>query len=130
MKQTSPEAPASACGIPNPLLSAARLDAPAGNALEFRQFGFDEFRMGAVARLDRDVERRALGGNVEVKTPVRDFENVGAEIAEFRRDAAEHARLIVDRQAEGGDAAFAFEFAHHDRGEDAGIDIATAQDDS
>jgi hypothetical protein len=82
--------------------------------------------VGAVARFDGDVERRTFCRHVEEQAPVRHFENIGAEFAEPRRDAAEHARLIVDRQAEGGDAAFPLEFADHDRGHDARIDIAAA----
>ena len=39
---------------------------------------------------------------------------------------AEHARAIGNGEAERDDPLFALQFAHHDRGEDARIDIAAA----
>ena len=60
--------------------------------------------MRGVARFDRDVEPRALGRHVEEQPPVIDFEDVGAKLAEHRRDLAEHARPVRDGQAERDDA--------------------------
>ena len=52
----------------------------------------------------------------------------GAELAEARRDHAEHARPVRNREAERHDAVLALQLAHHDRGQDARVDIAAAQD--
>ena len=48
----------------------------------------DLLGMRGVARLDRDVEPRALGRHVEEQPPVIDFEDIGAELAERGRDLA------------------------------------------
>ena len=84
--------------------------------------------MRGVARLDRDVELGALGRHVEEQAAVVDFQDVRAELAEPRGDHAEHARPVRNGQAERHDAALALELAHHDRGENARIDVAAAQD--
>ena len=44
-----------------------------------------------------------------------------------RRDHAEHAGPVRNGQAERDDAALALQLAHHDRGENARIDVAAAQ---
>src|SRR6185369_15275871 len=84
--------------------------------------------VGVIARLDGDVEFRTLGGYVEEKPPVLDPKNVRAELAEQRGNRPEHAGAIGDGQTERHDTLAALELAHHDRGEDTRIDIATAQD--
>jgi hypothetical protein len=61
---------------------------------------------------------------------VIDFENVGTEASQRRRNLAEQPRTVGDGQAERDDAVVAFEFAHHDRGQDARIDVAAAQDEA
>ena len=71
---------------------------------------------------------RALGRHVEEQPAVIDLEDIGAERAEPRRDLPEHAGPVGNGEAERDDAVLALEFAHHDRGEDARIDIAAAQD--
>ena len=85
--------------------------------------------MRAVARLDGDVELGALGRHVEKQPAVVDFQDVDAKLPEPGRDLAEHAGPVRDRQAERDDAVLALELAHHDRRENARIDVAAAQDE-
>ena len=84
--------------------------------------------MGAVAGLDRDIELGALGRHIEKQPAVIDLQDVDAELPEPGRDLPEHAGPVRDRQAERDDALVALELAHHDRSENARIDIAAAQD--
>src|ERR1700730_9341343 len=51
-------------------------------------------RVREVGALDRMVELRALGGDVEQQTFVLPLEDVGAELAQPAGDVAEHARLV------------------------------------
>src|SRR5271154_7473850 len=85
--------------------------------------------MRLVARLHGDVELGAFGRHVEKQAVMIDTENIGAELAKPAGDAAEGFRLIGNGEAERHDAALALEFAHHDGGKDARIDIAAAQDE-
>ncbi len=57
-----------------------------------------------------------------------DLEDIGVERAEPGRNHAQYARPVGNGEAERDDALLALQFAHHDRGEDTGIDIAAAQD--
>ena len=58
---------------------------------------------------------------------VLDLEDVGAKLAEHRRDLPEQPRPVGDREAERHDPLLAFELAHHDRGEQTRIDVAAAE---
>src|SRR5262249_57775379 len=90
----------------------------------------DLLPMRPVARLHRDVELGDLCRHIEEEPPMLDPEDVGAELAEPVGDLPEHAGLVGDGQPEGYDAALALELAHHDGGENARIDVATAQHQS
>ena len=57
-----------------------------------------------------------------------DVKNIGAELAEPRRDLPKTPGPVRNGEAERDDALVTFEFAHHDGGEDARIDVAAAQD--
>src|SRR4051812_40698792 len=85
--------------------------------------------MGGIARLDRDVELGALCRYIEKQAAVVDLENIRAKLAQARRDHAEHARAIRDGEPERHDLILALQLAHHDRSENAWIDIAAAQDE-
>src|SRR5262249_32462116 len=89
----------------------------------------DLLAMRAIACLYGDVELRTLRRHVEEQAAVFDSENISAELSQPGGNVAEHARLVGYRQAEGDDAILALEFAHHDRGEDARVDIAATQDE-
>src|SRR5262245_46759479 len=83
--------------------------------------------MGSVAGFDGDVEFGPFGRLVEEQPVVIDLENVGAELAEPRGDLPKHAGSVRDRETEGDDALLALKLPHHDRGQDARIDVAAAQ---
>ena len=72
----------------------------------------------------------ALRRHVEEQAAVRDLEDVGAELAEPARDAAEEARPIMRGDAERGDAVLPFELADHDGGEKPRVDVAAAEDET
>ena len=57
-----------------------------------------------------------------------DAKNIGAELAEPRGDLSQNPRAIRNGEAKRNDPLGAFQFADHDRGEDARINVATAQD--
>src|SRR3974390_282044 len=92
--------------------------------------GDNLLRVRAVARLDGDVELGPFRRHVQKQPAVSNFQNVGAEFAETARDLTEHARPVGNGQPEANDAAVALELAHHDRGENARGDIATAQNEA
>src|SRR5262249_32896700 len=73
----------------------------------------DLLAMQAIARLYRDVELCALRRHVKEQPAVFDTENIGCELSQPGCNVAEHARLVGDGQAEGGDPVLALEFAHH-----------------
>src|SRR4029079_11550531 len=69
----------------------------------------------------------ALCRHVQEHAPVRNFENVCPEMPEKGGNAAEHARPVIDLNAQVDDAVLALELAIDYRGENARIDIAAAQ---
>src|SRR5436309_388123 len=86
--------------------------------------------MGAVSGLDRDVDLGALGRHIEEQPVVIDLQNIGAERSEPGRDLAQHARTIGYRQPERDHPLISLELTHHDRGEDARIDIAATENET
>ena len=64
--------------------------------------------MRPVAGLEHDLELGPLGRYVEEHPPVRDFEDIGAELAEQRGDPAKHPRAVIDLDAQIDDPVFAF----------------------
>src|SRR5580704_7044835 len=104
----------------------ARIDALRRVAVGLER-GEDRVGMGAVAGLDRHVEARPLGRYVEEQPLVIDREDVRPQRTKARGDDAEHAGPVGNGEAERDDAVLALEPAHHDRGEDARIDVAAAQ---
>ena len=56
--------------------------------------------MRAIARFDGHVEPCAFRRHVEKQSLVIDFQNVGAELAEPACDPSQHARAIIDLDAQ------------------------------
>ena len=82
--------------------------------------------MGAISGFDRDVEFGALGDHTE-QPLVQDFYDVAASTADQARYPGKLGR-IADHQAQPHDPAVADQSAQQDRGQQAGVDVAAAQD--
>ena len=89
------------------------------------QRGDDLLGVRAVADLEDDVEGGALGRHLEHRPVMLDLEHVAAHATEHGGDLAEDARAIGDDHADRDDLLLAGELAHHDRGQDARVDVAT-----
>jgi hypothetical protein len=81
-----------------------------------------------VACLDDGVDVGTLGREIGEQALVVDLDDVPAGVADGTREARQYARLVDDLNAQGDDAAVAHEPAQQDLPEQAGVDVAAADD--
>ena len=84
--------------------------------------------MGAIARLDDQLQQGGLGRQVRKSPLMRDFDDVGAGFSQESRDRGELARPVDDIEAELGQPPLARELAGQNRGDQAAVDVAASQD--
>src|SRR5581483_5289399 len=78
----------------------------------------------AVARLDDELEQRALGRQVGEDALVVDLDDVGAGLAQEVGDPGELARPVGEVDGELGEPALAGELAREHAGEQPRVDVA------
>ncbi len=81
-------------------------------------------RVPGVLGLDHHVEGDAFRRDVKKHPAVRDFQDIGAGLAETRGDAAEQPRLIIGHNAQRNDLILAFQPARQDRRQHSHVNIA------
>ena len=81
-------------------------------------------RVICVARFHVDVQLRALRRYVGQHAIVLHLEDVAARLADDRRHLCEHARPVLDFDADRKNAALALQFAHHHVCQQTRIDVA------
>src|SRR5882757_7272117 len=95
-----------------------------------RQLADDDLDMGPVAGLDHHVDVGALDRDLEEQALVIGLDDVAAGGADDAGDPAQHPGHVFDLDPQPGDLAVADQAAHQDRGQDARVDVAAADDDA
>src|SRR6516164_441648 len=75
---------------------------------------------------DHDIDERALRRYVEIEAPMIHLQNVRAAAPDLARDLTERSRPVADCDAQRYDFALAFEPAHDDGSQHAGVDVGPA----
>src|SRR6516165_1807124 len=88
----------------------------------------DLLGVSGISGLHRNIELGTLGRHVEEQPVVIDRQDIGGKLTEPARDLTQNPRPIRNRKTKRHDPGLALEFPYHDRGQNAGIDIAATED--